>query len=125
MTRKEQLLSIRPLLTLEIEQSLVTEQFQNETLRPILKFQNDFVVRYFEQYCLKRKNVFSKMDQKEKRTYIENSLTKDQRLKQTLLGAIIGFFTIEEYENYLDNDREYKRRIITMLVQRLQNNLVS
>ena len=125
MTRKEQLLAIRPLLTLNIKQSLVTEKFQNETLRPILKFQNDFVVRYFEQYCLKRKNVFSKMDQKEKHIYIENSLTKDQRLKQTLLGAIIGFFTIEEYENYLANDSEYNRRIITMLVQRLQSNLIS
>ena len=39
-------------------QSSIEEIFQNKTLRPILKLQNDLLVQVFINYSLKQKNVF-------------------------------------------------------------------
>ncbi len=125
MTRTEQLLQLRPILALSTEEASAAEKFQNETLRPILKFQNDLVVQFFKNYCVKRKSIFFKMDTKGQSNYIEKTLLKDQKLKQSLIGLIIGFFTVEEYNNYLNAESEYNRRITRMLIKRLQSNLIT
>ena len=39
-------------------QSLDIETFQNETLRPILKFQNDLLLEVYRQYIAQYKNAF-------------------------------------------------------------------
>jgi hypothetical protein len=39
-------------------QSSSEETFQNRTLRPILKMQNDLFIQVFINYAVKQKNVF-------------------------------------------------------------------
>ena len=39
-------------------QSSSEETFQNKTLRPILKMQNDLFIQVFINYAVKQKNVF-------------------------------------------------------------------
>ena len=39
-------------------QSSTEELFQNNTLRPILKLQNDLFIQVFINYAVKQKNVF-------------------------------------------------------------------
>ena len=41
------------------------EKFQNDTLRPILKLQNDLLIHVFIQYCQQRKGLFFKLSDKE------------------------------------------------------------
>ena len=80
-----------------LQQPVLTSAFKNETIRPILKLQNPpHSWRYFT-IILKRKGVFYDLGV-EKLAYIENSLIKDQKFRNSLKGVIIGQFTLDEYQ---------------------------
>ncbi|MEL6925784.1 MAG: glyoxalase [Bacteroidota bacterium] len=121
--RAQQLLALRPELTLERTAVNPAEQFQNDTLRPILKFQNDLLLALYQQYLRKRKAKFSTLSEQAKRDYIAHSVQKDRSLRQLLLGVIIGHFSIEEWERYQLLESELSRRIGSLLIQRLRDQL--
>ena len=123
--RDIQLIDLRPTLELPIEPTSTLEKFQNATLRPVLKVQNDILVQIFVQKMKKQKVNFDKMIGTTQVQYIANVLKKDMKLRNFYLGTIVGHFSIEEYTQYLAAEREYNRRIITMLTQRLQDQLVA
>ena len=116
--------TIRPILTFEIEAQTEIEKFQNEVLRPILKLQNDLLVQIFRHYCEKRKGIFDKLSDKEKSVYIEQTIKKDMKFKHYLEGIITGIFTSEEYEKFMENEEELTKRMVNMLVQRLQSQVL-
>ncbi|QOW10225.1 glyoxalase [Kaistella flava (ex Peng et al. 2021)] len=119
MTNK---LDLRPTLEIEIlETSTAIEQFQNQTLRPILKLQNDIYASLFATYAMRQKADYDSLSGAKKRTFIEQSLQKDSVLKNTFIGITIGMFTLEEIETYSMESKEYNRRIITMLIERLKS----
>ncbi len=113
--------SIRPTLIFEKEAESEFEKFQNEVLRPILKLQNDLLFEIFKTYANKRKGTFYKLSDKEKFVYIDQSVRKDMKFKQYLEGIITGMFTIEEYTRFMENEEELTKRMINLLVQRLQS----
>ena len=58
-TRCEMLTEIRgESLGTVSENSSFEEKFQNKTLRPILKFQNELFLEVFKNYAIKQKGVF-------------------------------------------------------------------
>lgn len=116
--------TIRPILTFETEAQTEIEKFQNEVLRPILKMQNDLLVQIFEHYCDKRKGVINKLSDKEKSIYIEQTIKKDMKFKHYLEGIITGMFTLEEYDRFRQNEAELTKRMVNMMVQRLQNQIL-
>ncbi len=99
------------------------EQFQNETLRPLLKFQHPLLVAVFETYAQSRKKTLSQMPDHSRSVFIEESLHKDHQLRQLFMGMLIGHFTLTEYSNYLACEKEIRKRAIEMLIQRLQDQL--
>jgi hypothetical protein len=113
--------SIRPILTFEKEAESEFEKFQNEVLRPILKLQNDLLVEIFKTYLDKRKGSFYKLSEKEQMVYIDQSVRKDMKFKHYLEGLITGIFTLEEYAKFMENEEELTKRMINLLVQRLQS----
>lgn len=123
--RAEQLLSIRPELpNAKVDQStLGLESFQNSTLRPIAKFQNELILSIFENYIIRYKSVFHKLGADEKMKYIENTVKKDSKFKNLIRGVYMGHFTIEEYEFYVENSSEVNKRIINLTKERLQTQL--
>ena len=123
--RDQTLLDLRPAIpTLSETATSTAEQFQNKTLRPILKLQNDLFVAVFNKYIVQRKNVFPTLTKTKKRAYIEHAIKKDWRFKNRLLGIVIGQFTMEEYQTFTEDEAELTRRFATMLVKRLQDQLV-
>ncbi len=100
------------------------EKFQNKTLRLILKLQNDIYVALFKAYSVRQKTDFDSLTKDKKRIFIEQSLQKDVALKNTFLGITIGMFTPEELENYILESKEYNRRIITMLMERIKSQMI-
>ena len=58
--RSEDLLSIRQNIpSAKVYDAMRSEElFQNKTLRPVIKLQNDLVIAVFSNYITKRKNVF-------------------------------------------------------------------
>lgn len=123
--RPNDLLSIRPEIkkTIAFDSMTSDESFQNETLRPILKLQNPLFLSVFTNYIEKRKGVFYDLSLEKKITYIENSLIKDQKFRSFLKGLIIGHFTVAEYQKYSLNSSSLNKRIINMLIQRLQDQV--
>ena len=105
------------------DQSSVEEQFQNEVLRPILKLQNDLIILSFQNYLSVNKINFNSFTVDKKVTLIENSIHKDSKLRDTFKGIIIGLFTSNEYFLYSKNASNINKRIITMLVERLQSQI--
>jgi hypothetical protein len=122
---RSQLESIRPIIE-DIDVEKITspmESFQNRTLRPILKFQNSIILSIFRNHLEKHKIIFYEFTDNEKIDYIEQIIKKDRKIHNLLLGIVIGHFTEIEYLAYLKYEKELNRRIMNMLIQRLENQL--
>lgn len=104
-------------------QSSAEEIFQNQTLRPILKFQNDLFVQVFINYAVKQKNVFFDLSPEKKLVYIENVVQKDIKLRNLLKGMIVAFFTSEEYSVYIKNSSKLNKRMMNLLIERLRSQV--
>ena len=104
-------------------QSSLEEIFQNKTLRPILKLQNDLLIQVFINYAIKQKNVFFSLTPEKKMTYIENVIQRDIKFRNSLKGMIIAFFTLDEYAEYIQNSSNLNKRMMNMLVERLKNQI--
>lgn len=104
-------------------QSSPDEVFQNQVLRPILKLQNDLFIEVFKNYISKYKNDFYSYSVEKKITYIENSIHKDIKFRNSLKGIVIGLFTIQEYNTYIQNSSSLNKRMMNMLMERLKNQM--
>ena len=111
--------TIRPELTTDKAKTAGLETFQNETLRPILKFQNDLFIDLFHHYIAKRKGAYHQLSLKERPKYLEHAIRQDLRFKSMLQGVVIGHFTNEEFAAYIENEAELGRRMTDLLVQRI------
>ena len=107
----------------EIQNSSEEERFQNQTLRPILKLQNDLFVASFRNYIRKHKNEFHLLNVEKKLIYIENALQKDIKYRNALKGMIMAWFTQEEFERYIQNSSNLNKRMMNLLIERLKNNI--
>lgn len=99
------------------------ETFQNKTLRPVIKLQNDLLVAVFKNYIKKHKNVFHDLDVDRRLKYVENAIQKDIKFRNSLKGMIIGQFTIEEYEIYISNSSALNKRMMNLVKERIQSNI--
>ena len=104
-------------------QSSKEEIFQNKTLRPILKLQNDLLVEAFLNYANKQKNHFYTLSIEKKLTYIENSIQKDIKFRNALKGIIIGLFTSDEFREYALNSSNLNKRMMNLLIDRLKDQV--
>ncbi|MDO1514720.1 glyoxalase [Maribacter confluentis] len=125
MERTQKLLNIRP--TIPSAQILPNmseeERFQNQTLRPILKLQNDLFLISFQNYIKKMKNTFYEYGLEKQMNYIANAIQKDIKYRNALKGMIIGQFTQDEYETYILNSSAYNKRMMNMVIKRLQDQI--
>ena len=99
------------------------ELFQNQTLRPILKLQNELYLELFKYYSIKNKALFSQFSVEKKLFYIENTILNDNKFRNLLIGTTIGLMQIEEYKLYTKNASALNKRIITMLIERLKSQV--
>jgi hypothetical protein len=54
-----------------------------------------------------------------KSVFITQTIKSDAKLKNRLLGTVIGHFTEEEFAFFADNEPELTRRMTDLLVQRI------
>jgi hypothetical protein len=117
-------LDLRPIIeTKELENSTREERFQTQTLRPVLKLQNELLLRIFKNHIIESKNSFYSLNPEKKALFIENSLQKNLALKNKVLGLTLGMFTIEELEEYSSQTSLYNKRINTLIVERIRSQI--
>jgi hypothetical protein len=122
--RPNDIIKIRPVINLKKSSQITDEEsFQNDTLRPIIKLQSPVLIETYRNYIIKHKNVFYELSNEKKLDYIENSINKNQKFRNLLKGMIIGLFTIEEYHIYKKNSSSLNKRMMNIILKRLQDNL--
>ena len=104
-------------------QSSSEEIFQNKTLRPILKLQNDLFIQVFINYAIKQKGAFFELSPDKKMGYIENVIQRDIKFRNSLKGMIIAFFTLDEYAEYIQISSNLNKRMMNMLIERLKSQV--
>ncbi len=123
-TKDELILEIRGNAIGEIfETSSSEEKFQNTTLRPILKFQRELFIDVFKNYAQKQKGAFFTLTPEKKMDYIEHSIQRDIKFRNSLKGIFIGLFTIDEYKEYIKNSSNLNKRMMNLLIESLKNQL--
>jgi hypothetical protein len=123
--RSTNLQSIRPIISsaLVYENMSSDERFQNQTLRPIIKLQNDLFIMVFKNYIAKHKNVFYDLSLAKQLDYIESAIHKDMKFRNSLKGMVIGQFTVEEYAIYIQNSSALNKRMMNIVKERLINHI--
>ncbi len=123
-TKDEAILELREsAIGIISEDSSAEERFQNQTLRPILKVQNELLLEVFINYAKIQKGVFFELSISKKQLYIENALQKDLKFSNSLKGMIIGLFTIAEYKEYSLNNSNINKRIGNLLMERFKSQM--
>lgn len=124
-SRDKVLLANRPILENAkiFDNMSFDEHFQNQTLRPIIKLQNDLFIAVFKNYIAKHKNVFYDLSLEKRLDYIENAVHKDMKFRNSVKGMIIGQFTLEEYQLYITNSSSLNKRMMNIVKQRLLSHI--
>ena len=114
-------ISIRPVIDgiNRFENKSEQEQFQNDTLRPIIKLQHLLLVEYFKEYLLVKKCKFTELNELKQLAFIKAAFLRDNSFKAELKGLIIGQFTVEEFSLYSKYKSDFNKRILTMIEQRI------
>ncbi|WP_299391007.1 glyoxalase [uncultured Gelidibacter sp.] len=125
INRTEALNQIRPIISSALMYDTMSsdERFQNGTLRPILKLQNDLIIVVFKNYITKHKNMFYNLSLPKQLDYIESAINKDIKFRNSIKGMIIGHFTIEEYEIYMENSSALNKRMMNLVKERLVSHI--
>ena len=101
--------------------TLEIEKFQNDTIRPIIKMQHNFLIISFKNYIKKSKTDFYNIKTEKQKEKINSILSKDIIFKNMILGGIVGHLNDEELIFYLKDSSELKKRIFQIIKQRLQD----
>ncbi|WP_378175798.1 glyoxalase [Aquimarina sp. SS2-1] len=123
--RESNLLAMRPqILNARVSENMSKdEQFQNQTIRPIIKLQGELLVAVFINYIKKRKNTFYELSLEKRLVFIDNAIQKDMKFRNSLKGMIIGQFTVDEYTTYIQNSSSLNKRMMNIVRERLHSNI--
>ena len=121
MNRSEQISALRTEIPTDAERSpLPLEQFQNSSLRPILKFQNDLFLAYFKSQLNGAEIPDFKMEIEQ---FVKLRLQKDMTIRNTLIGMVLALLTEGELQYFIEHKNEMNKRIVDMLSQRIAEQL--
>ncbi len=124
-SRSHNLIQIRPQAsTIAITDEMSdNERFQRKTISPIIKLQSFLFMAVFKNYIRKHKNFFFELSIEKKLMYIENAVQKDIKFRNSLKGMVIGQFTIEEHETYMENSSALNKRMMYMVIEQLKDHV--
>lgn len=106
--------ALRPKIKTEFWNELEMERFQNEVLRPILKFQSDLIVRYTLSDLYTIVKDFKTLRPRNQVQYIENWFSQKQAFKSGIVSLVVALMTDEEFMIYVKSKKEINKRINAM-----------
>ncbi|MFM7006169.1 MAG: hypothetical protein ACKOWX_02830 [Flavobacteriales bacterium] len=118
MRANDSLIQLRPEVLHEAMESSPIEKFQNEVLRPILKFQHELLLEEWRVNPL-FKQVKESPNPAQKRKLLGLTFSKNTGLLQRLIGTVVGLLTTEEFNFYMSEKALIDKRIKELLLTRL------
>ena len=116
--RDAALLALRPTIPTEPTATPI-EAFLHETLRPVLKLQNDALLAVVAADVAKRVPGFAAFDPADQSARLAQLLKTDARLKRVVLGLVLGVLTADERAFALRQEAEVRRRIAALAAERV------
>jgi hypothetical protein len=124
MRKEDKLLGLREeILTKKSEQTPI-EQFQNTTIRPILKYQHSILIVFFNANVHVQYIVSANFSLLKKQNQLKLFASKQLAFRAQLLGMVTGLFTELEFEFYLSEKVNLDKRITNMILDRFYSTLV-
>jgi len=124
MRKEDKLLGLREeILTKKSEQTPI-EQFQNTTIRPILKYQHTILIVFFNANVHVQYIVSANYSLLKKQNQLKLFASKQLAFRAQLLGIVTGLFTDDEFEFYLSEKVNLDKRIANMILERFYSTLV-
>jgi hypothetical protein len=121
---RNELKELRPIISgISTECLNSNEQFQNEVLRPIIKFQHELIIALVRSNAQFLNLIAKKGTRIEYLEKIKIFIGKQPEIKYRLLGAVVGMMTGEELSYYLSNQTELNKRTNQMICQRIADTL--
>lgn len=113
----EALRALRPLIPTETTDADGTVgAFLHATLRPVLKLQNDLLLAVVADFVRDHHITLRPTDQHLQLTEL---LSRNTKLRYTVVGLISGQFTTNEYAFYRQHRAELNRRLLEMAQRRV------
>ncbi len=99
------------------------ERFQNQYLRPILKYQHDHLCLLTHSFLLQFDVNFDQLTSQKRKLQIETAFKKAQSFRQQIIGLVIALLEKEQLSFYLSNHTELNKRIWLMAERRVVDGL--
>ncbi len=112
------LIKLRPEIKANLETYTELEAFQNKSIRPIIKFQSDFLLTHIKLYIKKNNSKFNLLNFDAQKQYLAQILKSDIRLKNELIAFVVALFTKHEQVFYYQNQTDINKRITQIIYSR-------
>ena len=113
----------RPIIFCEKEAVSEIEKFQNQTLRPILKLQNDLLIRFFQNQLIDKKIHWEKLESNKRIEVIHATFQKEISFRSFTIGLVCGYYNDQESKFYLQHKTELNKRIVSMSIERISSQI--
>ena len=124
MREEEKLIALRPDISSKKGDQTLSEQFQNTTIRPILKHQHSILVLCFTSNVHVQHIVSANFSLLKKQNQLKLFVSKQLAFRAQLLGIVTGLFTDDEFEFYLSEKVNLDKRISSMILERFLSTLI-
>ena len=124
MREEEKLLALRPDISAKKVDQTLSEEFQNTTIRPILKYQHTILIVFFSSNVHVQYIVSTNFSLLKKQNQLKLFASKQLAFRAQLLGMVTGLFTDAEFEFYLSEKVNLDKRISSMILERFFSTLV-
>ena len=124
MRKEDKLLGLREEILTEKSEQTPIEQFQNTTIRPILKYQHTILIVFFNANVHVQYIVSANYSLLKKQNQLKLFVSKQLAFRAQLLGMVTGLFTEAEFEFYLSEKVNLDKRIANMILDRFYSTLV-
>ena len=124
MRKEDKLLGLREEILTEKSEQTPIEQFQNTTIRPILKYQHTILSVFFNSNVHVQYIVSANHSLLKKQNQLKLFVSKQLAFRAQLLGMVTGLFTELEFEFYLSEKVNIDKRIANMILERFFSTLI-
>ncbi|MET4105558.1 hypothetical protein [Hymenobacter sp. UYP22] len=116
------LLALRPAVAATLSADDTTAaRFLHSTLRPVLKLQNDVLLRVVAGFVQDHHIPLATASAVEQQRLLAELLTRNTKLRYTIIGLVTGLFTLPEWAEYGLHRSELNRRLLELATRRVQD----
>ncbi|GAB3304069.1 hypothetical protein [Hymenobacter tenuis] len=117
------LLALRPVITLAqpLDAADTVGAFLHHTLRPVLKLQNQLLLATLADFLADHHVPYAGASVTEQQRLVAELLSRNTKLRYTIIGLMVGLFTEEETIFYRANRAELNRRLLELAIRRAQD----